>query len=467
MGNEDFSSLACFMSFNEPYKAVDSHCSSTKLRQHVGSTSLESDFLDEQKDVFGALFATFPVARRLFENRSFLVDSGERIARRPIADEKMLGKFLHETVEDPVRAVIEELKQVEDARHIFDLGNVNRKTISTVDTKARSQHNAEKLTAAAVTQTYHYMIESGLQHGVLTTGEAFVFFKIDWNSPQKLQYHLAEPIPEVQAHPENAHLCAAVDQYLAFTLTALGSPGDRHGHGQEERPLHDAIAGENGYSNGRVRHPVSYQEWLERLEEQLACSLDDGITLLGMDGARGVLFQITLLDYGYTFVGKGTVLAFISGLQHEAAVYERSAPCQGKNIPVFLGAIDLRSMDKTYYYTHRVCVPEQGDGTRIRSRASKRPRHVEVCVWGIKREKSTYLCSHPPPRVLQIMEIHPHFVHVTQTNLDSLPAPSGKHDSDSLLDLGVVQNDHFRSSLDRIDHFSFTTRTYYRLLWEE
>ncbi|KAH8749509.1 hypothetical protein F5883DRAFT_694836, partial [Diaporthe sp. PMI_573] len=77
-----------------------------------------ADFLDEQKDVFGALFATFPTERRLFENRAFLIGLGERIARRPIADEKMLERFLHETVEDPVRAIVEELKLVEGVRSV-------------------------------------------------------------------------------------------------------------------------------------------------------------------------------------------------------------------------------------------------------------------------------------------------------------------------------------------------------------
>ncbi|EXA29644.1 hypothetical protein FOVG_18888 [Fusarium oxysporum f. sp. pisi HDV247] len=553
-----------------------------------------ADFLDEQKDVFGALFATFPTERRLFENRAFLIGLGERIARRPIADEKMLERFLHEAVEDPVRAIVEELKQVKDVRSVFDLGNgivfenhphaisdvaeevveregppalpqtpdhrrdlgllrpdqiciyrsdddlpewrrmlhveeykpphklslpllrvglrpmniykevVNRKTIPTsADTKARFQYNAERLTAAAVTQTYHYMIESGLEHGVLTTGEAFIFFKIDWNCPQRLQYHLAEPVPEVLAHTENAHLCTAVAQYLAFTLMALGSPGERRGHGQEERGkameglktwtvdfestlrsipkdertvspddsseyrpttykdvdrtpsvprrrtrrtaavevsdrilrrddrrepsddesapgppdtptpsaptarlgsrrsqrialrlrpsgresgqgqgrqyctqqcllrlktggyldldcpnavLHKATAGGKGCPNGRIRHPISYQKWFEHLRKQLVYSLDDGIVPLGMGGARGVLFQVTLLKYGYTFVSKGTVRAFIPDLQHEAAVYERCRPCQGENMPVFLGEIDLRSIPKTYYYAHRVYV---------------------------------------------------------------------------------------------------------------
>ncbi|KAG5806390.1 hypothetical protein H9Q74_006293 [Fusarium xylarioides] len=553
-----------------------------------------ADFLDEQKDVFGALFATFPIERRLFENRAFLIGLGERIARRPIADEKILERFLHEAVEDPVRAIVEELKQVKDVRNVFDLGNgivfenhphaisdvaeevveregppalpqtpdhrrdlgllrpdqiciyrsdndlpewrrmlhveeykpphklslpllrvglrpmniykevVNRKTIpKSADTKARFQYNAEKLTAAAVTQTYHYMIESGLEHGVLTTGEAFIFFKIDWKCPQRLQYHLAEPVPEVLAHPENAHLCTAVAQYLAFTLMALGSPGERRGHGQEERDkvmeglktwtvdfestlrsiprdertvspddsseyrpttykdvdrtpsvprrrtrrtaavevsgrisrrddrrepsddesapgppdtptpsvptarlgsrrsqrialrlrpngresgqgqgrqyctqqcllrlktggyldldcpnavLHKASASGKSCPNSRIRHPISYQKWFEHLRQQLVYSLDDGIVPLGMGGARGVLFQVTLLKYGYTFVSKGTVRAFIPDLQHETAVYERCRPCQGENMPVFLGEIDLRSMHKTYYYAHRVYV---------------------------------------------------------------------------------------------------------------
>ncbi|KAH8746515.1 hypothetical protein F5883DRAFT_585454 [Diaporthe sp. PMI_573] len=50
---------------------------------------------------------------------------------------------------------------------------VNQKTIPiSTDTKARFQCNAERLTAAAVTQTYHYIIESGLKHRVLTTDKA-------------------------------------------------------------------------------------------------------------------------------------------------------------------------------------------------------------------------------------------------------------------------------------------------------
>ncbi|KAJ9413117.1 hypothetical protein QL093DRAFT_2532879 [Fusarium oxysporum] len=375
---------------------------------------------------------------------------------------------------------------------------VNRRTIPTsVDPDARFQYHAERLTASAITQTYHYMIESGLEYGLLTTGEAIVFLKVDWDEPETLYYHLAEPGPEVSAHPNNVHICTAVGQYLAFTLMALGLPGERRGNRQEERlqamknlktwaedfestlrsipenersassdysPGHEPTTykdvdrspalprkrtrrtaacqtGEGSLTKGdrqepsddesaprppdtptptgrntrqgtrrshrlallalrprggggeqgrqyctqkcllgmvkggfldpkcpnvalhckssapaRARHPVDHKEWLRLLWIQLKQSLDDGIRPLGEGGARGVLFQVTLLVHGYTFVSKGTVRAFIKDLEHEAAVYERLKPIQGVHVPVFLGAIDLGSMNKTYYYDHRVYV---------------------------------------------------------------------------------------------------------------
>ncbi|EEU35021.1 uncharacterized protein NECHADRAFT_19715, partial [Fusarium vanettenii 77-13-4] len=60
--------------------------------------------------------------------------------------------------------------------------------------------------------------------------------------------------------------------------------------------------------------------------------------------------------YGYTFVCKGTVQAFIRDLEHEAAVYKRLERIQGVNVPIFLGAVDLRSLKSVYYYDHRVYI---------------------------------------------------------------------------------------------------------------
>ncbi|CZR49931.1 uncharacterized protein FPRO_16136 [Fusarium proliferatum ET1] len=397
---------------------------------------------------------------------------------------------------------------------------VNRKTIPTPkDPDALFRYHAERLTASAITQTYHYMIESGLEYGNLTIGEATVFLKIDWNEPETLLYHLAEPKYEVSAHPDNSHMWTAVGQYLAFTLMALGSPGEQHEHGQEERrrvmnnlktwaedfettlrsipenersassehspdyqpttyngverspyllcrrrrrasePQIDEILSRRddrrepsddestrppdtptpaGRSTGQASrrsqrlasrprgdshqqgrqyctqkcllglvrgdcldpkcpnialhcsnrptqtcHPVSHSKWLALLQEQLERSLDEGITRLRQGGSRGVLFKVTLLAYGYTFISKGTVRAFVSDLTHEAAVYDRLSPLQGRNVPVFLGAIDLRSINKIYYYFHRVYVVHMallswgGDGLIDAWESSDAPKNLE------------------------------------------------------------------------------------------
>ncbi|KAJ6438036.1 hypothetical protein O9K51_09458 [Purpureocillium lavendulum] len=378
---------------------------------------------------------------------------------------------------------------------------VNRKTIPTSeDPVARFAYHAERLTASAITQTYHYMIEGGLEYSLLTTGEAIVFLKIDWDEPETLCYHLAVPSVEVAAQTKDAHLCTAVAQYLAFTLLAIDGLGTRS-HGQDERNrvtaklnkwevsfdltyrsipaedrsfLSDSSPGYQPPTYGNVdrspirprknprrgqghtdpgippsrrddgsessdeepnprapvtptplqrntrqgtrrserlamrprgggadntrqrrqfctqkcllglvrghtldrrcpnitlhcrgkthrggkalRHPVDHAEWLRLLRAQLEETLDRGITPLGQSGARGVLFKVTLLAYGYTFVSKGTIQAFIPDLEHEAAVYRRLDDLQGVHVPVFLGAIDLRSMSRTYFFDHRVYI---------------------------------------------------------------------------------------------------------------
>jgi len=57
---------------------------------------------------------------------------------------------------------------------------VDRATKPTADDpEGLFRYHAERLAAAAVTQTFHHMIEGGLEHGLLTTGEAAVFLKVD------------------------------------------------------------------------------------------------------------------------------------------------------------------------------------------------------------------------------------------------------------------------------------------------
>ncbi|KAH8742606.1 hypothetical protein F5883DRAFT_595738 [Diaporthe sp. PMI_573] len=81
------------------------------------------DFLDQQKLTFGTLYDSFPTDRRIFENRNFLAGLGNRISQRPIADEKTLEYFLHNSVEDPVRAIIQQLKQGEEVSRAFQIGD--------------------------------------------------------------------------------------------------------------------------------------------------------------------------------------------------------------------------------------------------------------------------------------------------------------------------------------------------------
>ncbi|KAG6253214.1 hypothetical protein E4U23_007989 [Claviceps purpurea] len=107
--------------------------------------------------------------------------------------------------------------------------------------------------------------------------------------------------------------------------------------------------GEEGEAGYNKRHPISHPEWLNLLLNQLKRSLYDGIKYQGVFGARGILFKVTLLAYGYTFVSKGAVSANIRHLQHEADIYKQLEPIQGVHVPVFLGAIDLREMNKFYW----------------------------------------------------------------------------------------------------------------------
>jgi hypothetical protein len=57
------------------------------------------------------------------------------------------------------------------------------------------------LTAAALTQTYSYTIENGLEYNKLVTGEADGFLQVKEDEPHTL-YHLAEPNIEAEVQSE-------------------------------------------------------------------------------------------------------------------------------------------------------------------------------------------------------------------------------------------------------------------------
>ncbi|KAK7937563.1 uncharacterized protein PG986_014431 [Apiospora aurea] len=558
----------------EPDKSLTSKGPTTNPQNKYCPTRLIpwSDFIDQQRTVFGDLYSLCPTETRAFESLAFLHGLGERIARKRIANEKDLEYFQHISVEDPVRSIVEHLVSVAEVRAAFALGDgivfenhpnaisdiseevvdrlatpqrprtpdqprferlrlrpdqiciyrqegetstqrtmlyineykaphkitpqhlrvglrsmdiykevVNRATIPTAaDPEALFQYHSERLVAAAITQTFHYMIEGGLEYGLVTTEEAIAFLKVDWSDPTTLLYHLAEPRAEVVAHPRDARYCRRyhhqdereavmsslntwsedvetllksipVDQRKAPSsspayepdpysdvdrspcisrkrkprkplgnVTRIGvsahspeSSDDESTRRMQETPTpleptrsgriqaaqralpnHTRKDGQDAYRSRQqndgycteeclrgltlqtktrldekcpnvaahrhdgdgLHHRISHARFVTLLRDQLKRTLDDGIESLNKGGARGVLFKVTLLAYGYTFIGKGTVPAFIEDLEHEAKVYQALQPLQGRVTPIFLGAIDLRTISRTYYYDFRVRV---------------------------------------------------------------------------------------------------------------
>ena len=89
------------------------------------------------------------------------------------------------------------------------------------------------------------------------------------------------------------------------------------------------------------KHLLNHSTFCSAVKDQLAKDLQNGLTNLHIEGARGLLFKVSLLSHGYRFVAKGTCKAYVPYLEHEARVYCRLRPLQGDMIPVHLGSIDL------------------------------------------------------------------------------------------------------------------------------
>ena len=108
---------------------------------------------------------------------------------------------------------------------------VERETIPVKkeDPQAHFKYQADRLVAAAVTQTFSYMIENGLEYGYLGTGEAFVFLRVKESNPETVYYRLCIPKEEVgegtDGRPDSGHgnllHLTAVAQVSAFCLQAV------------------------------------------------------------------------------------------------------------------------------------------------------------------------------------------------------------------------------------------------------
>ncbi|KAH6646751.1 hypothetical protein BKA67DRAFT_663150 [Truncatella angustata] len=201
---------------------------------------------------------------------------------------------------------------------------VNRKTIpTTADPDGRFKYHAERLTAMAITQTYNYMIEGVLEYGLLTTGETIdeqqrvIFGLRRWAEDFETTLR---SIPRDERYAPSGSSSGSL--YTPTTYAGISrSPRvprtrSKRWAPAEDRPdvqLAKPVAAD---------HLIDRDEFLRLLFQQLQESLDHGISRLDMGGSRNVLFKISLMAYGYTFVTKGTVSAFIQDLGHETTIYK-------------------------------------------------------------------------------------------------------------------------------------------------
>ncbi|KAK1449571.1 hypothetical protein CCUS01_11454, partial [Colletotrichum cuscutae] len=73
--------------------------------------------------IFGTFYNTFFINKRYFKTPLFLFKLGNRITKYKITNEKALEYFLYNSVEDPVKIILNELKKVKKVKTMFDLSN--------------------------------------------------------------------------------------------------------------------------------------------------------------------------------------------------------------------------------------------------------------------------------------------------------------------------------------------------------
>ena len=101
--------------------------------------------------------------------------------------------------------------------------------------QTRLQHNADRLIAAVTTQTFHYMIENGLEYRYITTGEIFVFLRILTEDLTTLYYYITVPVDEIADKETIAEWRTAIAQVMILSLLALQSERRDRGWPQEAK----------------------------------------------------------------------------------------------------------------------------------------------------------------------------------------------------------------------------------------
>ena len=111
-------------------------------------------------------------------------------------------------------------------RHMDVREDVVQRLTIPQESEEKLNYNADRLVASAVTQTFEYMIDNGLEYSSIATGVAEVYLRIDEDDPETVCYYLAEPRLDVGDADEFGfrYPFTAIGRLLAFTLMAMHSP---------------------------------------------------------------------------------------------------------------------------------------------------------------------------------------------------------------------------------------------------
>ena len=126
----------------------------------------------------------------------------------------------------PISVLAAGMRDMDLLKEVVDRATI---PVKNEDPDAHFQYQADRLVAAAVTQTFSYMIVNGLEYGYLGTGEAYVFLRVKENNPETVYYRLCIPKAEVgeetgwrpDSDNENRLHLTAVAQVSAFCLQAV------------------------------------------------------------------------------------------------------------------------------------------------------------------------------------------------------------------------------------------------------
>jgi len=97
-------------------------------------------------------------------------------------------------------------------------------------------------------------------------------------------------------------------------------------------PLDDAYPNVKAHRAYRASnyHALGRKSLAKLMSRQLAENPNNRYEPLGKQGACSALFRLTLEWYRYTFVAKGTMIAFEAKLKHKALVYQHPDAVQGE-----------------------------------------------------------------------------------------------------------------------------------------